>query len=201
VAHVNGSSVSSAAGTHPLWHFGLVAGAAVAVFAYIKVRECLAARSTRSPADTRSVLRLASQRTKWPVPHDLYLTAALSSAGAAAIHAAVCPAHFRAAFAFGAFFAVAAALQAAWTVQLWYRVSRRLLLAGAIGNTVTVAVWAVSRTIGLPIGPRRWHPEAVSAADLVATALEVVVVVTAGMLLLHAPNADRPSRQRQHAGV
>jgi hypothetical protein len=188
-------------GAHPLWHLAIVAGAAVAVFAGIKVSEYRATRRERSAAARLSPSHVMSRRTPWPVPNDLYLTAALCSAGAAAIHAAVCPQHFREAFLFGVFFLVVSASQAAWSVLLWYRASRRLLLVGAIGNAATIVVWAVSRTIGLPVGPERWHAEAISPADVVATVLEVVIVMAAATLLRHVRTPARQSRERQDARV
>jgi hypothetical protein len=188
-------------GAHPLWHLAIVAGAAVAVFAGIKVSEYRATRRESSATGSRSLSHLMSRRTPWPAPNDLYLAAALCSAGAAAIHAAVCPRHFREAFLFGVFFLVASAAQAAWSVLLWYRASRRLLLVGAIGNAATIVVWAVSRTTGLPVGPDKWHPEAISPADVVATVLEVVIVIAAATLLRHIPTPAGQSRERQHARV
>ena len=53
------------------------------------------------------------------------------------------------------------------------RPSRRLLLAGAIGNLAIASVWLVSRTVGLPLGPEAWEPEAIHVADIVATLDEV----------------------------
>ena len=49
-------------------------------------------------------------------------------------------------------------------------------------GTPLVALWAVSRTAGLPIGPGAWMPEPVQTLDVSATVLELVLV--AGALVL-----------------
>ena len=66
-------------------------------------------------------------------------------------------------------------------------------MVGAAGNAAVVLVWAVSRTAGLPIGPEVWHPEAISALDVVATALEAGLVL-GGSILLAAPRRYGCSR-------
>ncbi|MDQ1534899.1 MAG: hypothetical protein QOF28_2660 [Actinomycetota bacterium] len=156
---------------HPIWHLAVVALGAIGVFVGIKIREHLDAheRARSKPA------RLARG--------GLLFTLVLCSAGAATIHAVVCPEHFREYVAFGAFFVVAAALQGAWAVAALLRPTRALLVVGAAGNAAVILVWAVSRTAGLPIGPEVWQPEAISVRDVVATLLEVGVVLGASFLL------------------
>jgi hypothetical protein len=155
---------------HPTWHLLVVALAAIAVFIGIKVEEHFRAhpldRTNRAMARSGPLLALA-----------------VCSAGAAGIHASVCAEHFQEFFAFGVFFVVAAALQAAWAVVICLRPTRAALLAGAVGNLFVVLLWAVSRTFGLPIGPEVWHPEALSTLDVLASVLEVALVVGASVLL------------------
>lgn len=110
---------------------------------------------------------------------------ALASAGAGAVHGAVCPAHFREATVFGAFFLGAATLQAAWACLLLLRPGRSLLIVGAAGNAAVVALWTLSRTVGVPIGPNVWTPEAIAAADSLATTLELAVIVGVLWVLFH----------------
>lgn len=175
---------------HPVWHFAVVALGAIAVFVGIKVREHLDAHE-RAHATQARLAR-----------GGLLFTLAVCSAGAATIHAFVCPEHFREFVAFGVFFAVAAALQGAWAVVALLRPTRALLVAGAAGNAAAILVWAVSRTAGLPIGPEVWHPEAISALDVIATLLEVGLVLGASFLLARreatAPRSD--GRTRSFAG-
>jgi hypothetical protein len=161
---------SSGAAGHPTWHLLVVALGAIAVFIGIRVHEHLLAHP---PVRTN----------KRPARSGVHFFLALCSAGAAAIHASVCSDHFREFFAFGVFFVIAAVLQAMWAVRVCIRPSRALLVVGAAGNAAVILVWALSRTAGLPIGPEVWRPEAISMLDLIATLLEVALVVGASVLL------------------
>lgn len=99
--------------------------------------------------------------------------AALLTAGAAAIHLGVAGSHFAEWWASGLFFLIAAAGQGVWAVAAWTRPpARRMLNTGAAMNTSLIAVWLLSRTAGLPIGPGGGIPEAVGAADLITVAME-----------------------------
>lgn len=44
-------------------------------------------------------------------------------------------------------------------------------------QVAVVTLWAASRTLGLPVGPGAWTPEAVGTADPLAVGLELVCVV------------------------
>jgi hypothetical protein len=151
---------------HPTWHYLVVALAAIAVFIGIKVHEYRQAHPARVRAGRQGLL----------------VFVALSSAGAAAIHASVCPAHFREALAFGVFFVVASAFQAGWAIGVWLRPTRARLRLGVAANTAIIAVWAISRTTGLPFGPEIWHAESISLPDVIATLHELSVVVGAWLL-------------------
>jgi hypothetical protein len=59
-----------------------------------------------------------------------------------------------------------------------------------VANGAMVAIWAISRTTGLPVGPDPWMPEPLGALDLLATGLEVVLIAV-GAWALSATNADR----------
>jgi hypothetical protein len=54
----------------------------------------------------------------------------------------------------------------------------RLLLWGAAFEFGIVVLWAASRTVGVPIAPTPWVPEAVGVPDLIETAGECVTVLT-----------------------
>ncbi len=103
------------------------------------------------------------------------LAAALSFA-AAVIHSTVCPEHFKEATLYGVFFLIVASAQLVWAVVAWRRAPRWWLVAGAFGNGAIVALWAVTRTIGIPLGPGRGEVETVGALDIVATTCEVLLV-------------------------
>ena len=108
---------------------------------------------------------------------------ALMSAAAAAIHAAVAAPHFREYAPFGLLFGATALAQAAWAILMITAPSARLLAAGAAGNAAIVGAWALSRTLGLPVGPGRWTPEPAAALDVAASTLELGVVAVAIALL------------------
>jgi len=58
-----------------------------------------------------------------------------------------------------------------------------LLLAGGIGNLAIIGMWAVSRTVGIPLGPETGEVEGIGALDLVCTASEATLVVVMVVLL------------------
>jgi hypothetical protein len=122
----------------------------------------------------------------------LVFVVALMSAGAAAIHFAVAKPHFDEYTLFGVFFVGAGVAQLAWPVWLLLRPWRPLLALGALGNGLFVALWAVDRIWGLPIGPEHWMPEPVAFADSVTAAFELLLV--ADCLILLAQGRGRPLR-------
>jgi hypothetical protein len=193
VLAVSGSS--GLVGTHPAWHFAVVAAGGVGVFVIIKAKEFFDLRRSAGTAVDRGIgWRRGAQRPSGPI-----VALALASAGCSAIHAVVCPSHFREAVAYGVFFLLASASQAGWAVLLLLRPSRRLLTAGALGNAAVVVLWAVTRTTGLPIGPAVWRPEAIGAADALAAQLELAVVLGAGWLLLRRGRWQLPATRAQGA--
>ena len=74
------------------------------------------------------------------------------------IHAAVVPEHLVEYWVFGAFFILTAVFQLAWAVVVVLRPSAIVYTAGALINGAIIALWALSRTIGLPIAPRHGCP-------------------------------------------
>ncbi|MDP9243242.1 MAG: hypothetical protein M3O84_08730, partial [Actinomycetota bacterium] len=105
------------------------------------------------------------------------------SAASALIHGAVVPEHLAEFPLFGIFFAVVALSQAFWAIALLgWGPSRPLLRWSVLLNVGIVLLWAVSRTVGLPLGPDTGTPEAVGAIDVLATIYEVALI--AGSLLV-----------------
>lgn len=127
------------------------------------------------------------------VPEDgrarLPLQLALCSAAAATIHFAVVPPHWDEYVPFAVLFAVTGAFQFLWAAAVLVQPGRRVLLAGAVANLGVAAAWVLSRTVGMPIGPDAWTPEAVGIADVVATLFEVAIV--AGSVALLYPAGTR----------
>jgi hypothetical protein len=134
---------------------------------------------------------------------ELVLVAALLVFASSFIHAAVIADHFEESWLFGAFVVAVTCLQAAWTVLIYGDpLNRGMLLAGAVGNGALVVVWAISRTVGVPVGPQPWHPEAVGVADVLSTLDELAtVVLVAAALLVRGPEASIPPAYRRIAAM
>jgi hypothetical protein len=105
------------------------------------------------------------------------------SAAAGTVHLTVASDHFAEYFLFGLFFVVVGAAQLAWaaTVAITGPADRLLMLS--VGNALVVALWVVSRTAGVPLGPDAGRPERVGFADLVTSVFELVLVGLAIVLL------------------
>jgi hypothetical protein len=112
---------------------------------------------------------------------------ALCSAGAATIHFAVIQPHWDEYVPFALAFALTGVFQLAWAAVVLVRPTRLVLLAGAVVNLGVAAVWVLSRTAGMPVGPEPWTPEAVGVADVVSTIFEVVIA--GGSLVLLSSQA------------
>lgn len=114
--------------------------------------------------------------------------------GAAAIHLAVVAEHMTEYPLFGQAFAILGVVQVLLALGL---VSRTYWIRGpAIAiHVAVVAVWGLSRTIGLPIGPHPFVPEAIGMADAVATAFEVglVALIVASGWRDASRDAQRPA--------
>jgi hypothetical protein len=119
---------------------------------------------------------------------------ATGSLVAALVHASVIGEHLRESWWSGVFFVATAIAQLAWAVAVLRRPGRPLLAAGAAGNGLVVAVWLVSRTVGLPVGPEPGVPETVGVPDALATAAELVVVLGSMLLLLRRTAGGRASQ-------
>jgi FtsP/CotA-like multicopper oxidase with cupredoxin domain len=112
------------------------------------------------------------------------LVAAGLVTGSGLVHLAVAPDHWAEYRLFGGFFLLGgvAQLVAAAAVGMWP--TRGRLIGVAVGQVALVALWAVSRTSGLPVGPDPWQPEDVGVADVACVALEYLsVLVLAGLAL------------------
>jgi hypothetical protein len=125
---------------------------------------------------------------------------ALLSAGAGVIHLAVVPEHLEEWFAAGVFFIALGAFQIAWAPVVAFRPERWILLAGAVVNAGVVALWAVSRTTGLPVGPEAGEPEAIGLADGLATTLEALIVMGSMALMMARRRAERRTEEAPARG-
>jgi hypothetical protein len=136
--------------------------------------------------------RLGRELPRSGASDKIVFAVALFSAGAAAIHLAVAKTHFDEYTLFGVFFVGSGVAQLVWPIWLLLRRWRPLLVLGALGNGLIVALWAVDRIWGLPLGPEHWKPDPVGFGDSVTAAFELLVV--AGCLMLLARDRERPLR-------
>jgi len=132
-----------------------------------------------------AVAAVAVRRALLPLSRDgLMAAVALCSAGAGAVHALVTPEHFQEHAAFGLFFLGVTLWQMAVVVAALHRPSRALWTSTAVGTVAVLAIWAASRTTGLPFGPEAWMPEPTGFLDLACGAYEVAVVAACLRLAL-----------------
>jgi hypothetical protein len=128
--------------------------------------------------DRRGVLGAPGRMVEVTAP--LAVIAAALSLAAAGIHFAVIGAHLEQNLAEGLFFFALAWFQALWAQAYLLRAARAIAAVGVAVNAGVVAIWLVSRTIGLPFGAQPGVAEPVGLADLMATSLEIGLV---GLLL------------------
>jgi hypothetical protein len=116
---------------------------------------------------------------------------AIAGAAAAAVHFVVMPEHFEEATIYGMFFAVAATSQLLYSALLLIRPSRALVCAGAIGNIAIIALWLVTRTIGIPLGPGAGSVEELGGLDVLATIFEIGAAIGAVTVLCRGRRLTR----------
>jgi len=103
--------------------------------------------------------------------------AGFASFGAGLVHVAVVNEHLREYRLFGIFFAVLGIAQILWGVAAFARPTVPFpQLTGAVTLGV-LALWMVSRTVGLPIGPEPWTAEAAARPDVLCAVLEVALLL------------------------
>jgi len=120
---------------------------------------------------------------------------AIFTLGAGAIHLTVMPQHFQEYRPFGVFFLLAGLAQVSLAAALLFSTGRRMAILGAAGNLAIVALWVVSRTVGLPLGDDPWHPETVGVADAAVTILELMAAWNL-IRLARRPWGPGPARTR-----
>ncbi len=118
--------------------------------------------------------------------------AAVFSLLAALIHLWVMPEHFEEWWGYGAFFLVSAIAQGLYCVALLRWPYRPLLLLGIGGNLSIIALYLLTRTVGIPFfGPHAGEVEGIGMLDLSATAAELALTGTLGVLLLRGLPRER----------
>jgi hypothetical protein len=148
-------------------------------------------------ADLRSRVARRRQARAMVNSRSLAAAAAACSVLATAIHITVAPAHFHEDVLFGVFFTVTATCQLGWAVVVLTRPTRLWLVAGCVGNAAVVSLWFYTRFVGLPLGPEAGAREEIGARDLMATGVELLLVLTTAWLLARSRqvNSDVQSDQ------
>ncbi len=113
----------------------------------------------------------------------LVLVAAVAAIGAV-IHVGAAVDHWAEYHLYTVVFALIAVLQTVWAVLILRGGSDRILVAGCVVQLGTVILWAVSRTVGVPLAPTAWVPEEVGAPDLMETLGELTTVLAVASVLL-----------------
>jgi len=116
--------------------------------------------------------------------------AGFASLGAGLVHLAVVREHLAEWWLFGAFFIGIGVFQIVWALLALGRDRAPFPRVVAALNAGVIALWVITRTVGLPVGPERWTPEAVGMADVVCAVLQAIVVV----LLVAAVRVPRKGR-------
>jgi hypothetical protein len=124
----------------------------------------------------------------------LRVVLALASAGAGVIHLVVIPEHLEEFAPFGWGFLALGAFQLLWAGAIVLAPSRPVLFLGVIVSALTVGVWILSRTSGLPVGPEAGEPEPIGTLDALASALEGVIVLGGAFLLTSLRTGERPAQ-------
>lgn len=106
----------------------------------------------------------------------LVLVAALAFVGGL-IHVGAAVEHWSESHLYTLVFSCFAALQATWALLIVRGASRRVLLLGGALQLAIVVVWALSRTVGVPVGPEVWTPESIGVADVIASVGEWMTVI------------------------
>ena len=160
-----------------------------------RVAELRRAAADGTLADVaRERVLAARARAEQPRAGAALQAAALLTMFAAAVHAAVCPEHFREGLRFGLFFLAVSVDQVVLAVMLVRRPSLRVARWAIAINLGTAALWAVTRTVGLPFGLAETEP--VRWPDLSSSGTEVVAAALAGYWVWQYARSRRVVRHR-----
>lgn len=140
------------------------------------------AETTDTVRATMSAGSATAQVTPVRRPFGTILTvAAGASVAAGLLHYAAAAGHRSEWRLAAVLFTLLGAFQIVWAAWLWTEPRERVLIVGISVNAVALAVWALSRTTGMPIGPHADVAELVGPLDAACVIAEAVV---AGTVLL-----------------
>lgn len=100
------------------------------------------------------------------------------------IHVLATPLYFGQWLGYGIAFFLVAVLQVIYSMALGVNPPHRIVLwAGIVGNALIIAMWIVTRTVGVPVGPMAGEVLPVGLLDGLAQVLEVTQIVHLAVLL------------------
>jgi hypothetical protein len=143
-------------------------------------------------ADTNLPARLQYFDKRWQ-----YAAAVLSML-AGWIHVFFAPEHFEEWVGYGVFFVVASICQMLFSLLVITNMPPRrgLLWAGVVGNMALIALWGITRTIGIPFfGPSAGEVETIGPLDLTAQIAELALI-TCLVILLRSRRNQLTSTER-----
>lgn len=120
--------------------------------------------------------------------------AALLTAGAGVTHLAAAVPHFAGEPAYGVLFATAGWAQVLLAGLLVTSARGRVVWTAMAAHTAAVIVWAISRSVGLPLT----HPEPILLADALTVALEVAAV---GLLVARLRGVETGLHEEQASAL
>ncbi len=117
-------------------------------------------------------------------PRSWLVRATVLAASLGLIHMLALPLYFEQWLGYGVFFFSVAVIQVVYSMLLAVNPPNRILLwAGIVGNACIIALWAVTRTVGIPLGPMAGEVLPVGLLDGLAQILEVTQIVHLAVLL------------------
>jgi hypothetical protein len=118
-------------------------------------------------------------------PRSWLIRATVLAVSLGLIHMLATPLYFEQWLGYGVFFFIAAVLQVAYSMALGVAPPNRTLLwLGIAGNALLIALWAVTRTVGIPFfGPMAGEVLPVGLLDGVAQILAATQIVHLAVLL------------------
>jgi hypothetical protein len=125
-------------------------------------------------------------------PSDPLRVCAVLAAASGLIHIQAAISHTSHWWLFGVFFAGLAYAQLGWALVVYRgRHDAWLLEAAIYVSLAVVAIWVLSRTVGLPVGPSAGSAEAVGLPDTVSTLDELAIAALLTRVLRPAGRVGR----------
>jgi len=123
------------------------------------------------------------------------------------VHGLITPEHFQEWWGYGVFFAVATLAMLVLGLALLtdaidpryfpgdvLRFRRLMYVAGLVGVVLLVAMYFISRTAGIPLGPGAGQVEPVGGIDIVAKVAELGAALGLAILIVRSSDASRRPR-------